>query len=129
MTTPDACGRNDVYAAMCPCRDLLDLLANKWSALAIGVLEEGPTRFGELRRRLEGVSPKVLSQTLKRLEASDLVTRTAYAEVPPRVEYALTGLGASAAAPLAHLRSWVEANAGHPEDAPGPLPVATPARG
>lgn len=53
--------RNDVYAAMCPCRDMLDLLANKWSALAIGALEEGPQRTGELKRRLEGISTKVLS--------------------------------------------------------------------
>lgn len=106
----EACERNDVYAAMCPCRDMLDLLANKWSALVIGALEDGPQRFGELRRRLEGVSPKVLSQTLKRLEEHGLLTRTVYAEVPARVDYELTDLGHSAAAPLAHLRDWVEAN-------------------
>lgn len=106
----EACGRNDVYAAMCPCRDMLDLLANKWSALVIGALEDGVQRFGELRRRLEGASPKVLSQTLKRLEAHALPTRTVYAEVPVRVDYELTNLGQSAAAPLAHLRGWVEAN-------------------
>ncbi|ALN16748.1 cinnamoyl ester hydrolase [Acidipropionibacterium acidipropionici] len=97
---------------MCPCRDMLDLLANKWSALAIGVLEETPHRFGELRRLLEGVSPKALSQTLKRLESQNLVTRTVYAEVPARVEYSLTDLGHSAAVPLRSLREWVEANAG-----------------
>lgn len=108
-----ACDRNDVYAAACPCRDMLDLLANKWSALAIGALEDGTLRFGELRHRLEGVSPKVLSATLKRLEEHGLLTRTVFAEVPPRVEYALTPLGRSAGAPLAHLRDWVEQNAGH----------------
>lgn len=111
-TTTDACDRNDVYAAACPCRDMLDLLANKWTALAIGALEDGPLRFGELKRLLQGVSPKVLSQTLKKLEDHDLVTRTAYAEVPPRVEYDLTDLGRSAGAPLAHLRSWVEDHVG-----------------
>ncbi|MCD7100529.1 winged helix-turn-helix transcriptional regulator [Pseudoclavibacter sp. 13-3] len=105
------CARNDVYATMCPCRDMLDLLANKWSALAIGALEDGALRNGELKRRLEGISPKVLSQTLKRLEAHGLVTRTVYAEVPSRVEYALTELGQSAAVPLKHLRDWVEGNA------------------
>ncbi|MXG90880.1 winged helix-turn-helix transcriptional regulator [Nocardioides flavescens] len=89
---------------------MLDLLANKWSALAIGALEAGPRRFGQLRSRLEGISPKVLSSTMKRLEDRELVTRTAYAEVPPRVEYALTDLGRSAAVPLAALRSWVEEN-------------------
>jgi len=98
---------------MCPCRDLLDLLANKWSALAIGALEAGPVRFGELRRTLEGVSPKVLSRTLKRLEDHDLITRTAYAEVPPRVEYALTEQGRGAAVPLAQLRDWVESTLRH----------------
>ncbi|ALG83217.1 MULTISPECIES: helix-turn-helix domain-containing protein [Actinomycetes] len=110
--TVDECDRNDVYAAMCPCRDMLDLLANKWSALAIGALEDGPQRNGQLKRRLEGVSPKVLSQTLKRLEDHGLLTRTVYPEVPARVEYELTDLGHSAAAPLKHLRDWVEHNVG-----------------
>ncbi|MFT4230888.1 MAG: helix-turn-helix domain-containing protein [Microbacterium sp.] len=106
----DQCERNDVYAAMCPCRDMLDLLANKWSALVIGALEDGPQRNGQLKRRLDGISPKVLSQTLKRLEDHDLLTRTVYPEVPARVEYELTDLGHSAAAPLKHLRDWVENN-------------------
>jgi DNA-binding HxlR family transcriptional regulator len=93
---------------------MLDLLANKWTALAIGVLEDGPHRFGELRRALQGVSPKVLSASLKRLESAGLVDRTVFAEVPPRVEYALTPLGVSAAEPLAHLRTWVEENVTRP---------------
>src|SRR5580704_4544502 len=59
---------HDVYAAQCPCRAMLDLLANKWSALAIGAMEKGPRRFGELQRCLQGVSPKVLTRTLRRLE-------------------------------------------------------------
>jgi DNA-binding HxlR family transcriptional regulator len=106
----DECERNDVYAAMCPCRDMLDLLANKWSALVIGALEDGPRRNGSIKRRLEGISPKVLSQTLKRLEDHGLLTRTVYPEVPARVEYELTSLGRSAAAPLKQLRDWVELN-------------------
>ncbi|WP_432984459.1 winged helix-turn-helix transcriptional regulator [Dactylosporangium sp. CA-233914] len=101
---------DDVYAACCPCRDMLDLLANKWSALALGALEPGPRRFGELRARLQGVSPKVLTATLRRLEEHGLVTRTVFAEVPPRVEYSLTDLGRDANGPLALLRAWVEAN-------------------
>ncbi|AUG82056.1 transcriptional regulator [Kitasatospora sp. MMS16-BH015] len=101
---------HDVYAALCPCRPLLDLLANKWSALAIGALEEGPQRFGELQRRLQGVSPKVLTQTLRRLEEAGLLDRTVYPAVPLHVEYALTPLGESAAVPLNALRSWVELN-------------------
>ncbi|QMU76692.1 helix-turn-helix transcriptional regulator [Streptacidiphilus sp. PB12-B1b] len=103
-------GDHDVYTAQCPCRAMLDLLANKWSALAIGALEEGPRRFGELQRTLQGVSPKVLTQTLRRLEDSALLTRTVYPAVPLHVEYALTPLGRSAAVPLGLLRSWVEEN-------------------
>ncbi|MEU6730740.1 helix-turn-helix domain-containing protein [Nonomuraea wenchangensis] len=100
--------RHDVYAAQCPCRDVLDLLANKWSALAVGALEEGPQRFGALQRRLEGVSPKVLTQTLRRLEENGFVDRTIYPAVPLHVEYALTDLGRGVAGPLGLLRSWVE---------------------
>ncbi|QUQ67074.1 winged helix-turn-helix transcriptional regulator [Kutzneria sp. CA-103260] len=113
MTTQCQTGRHsdhDVYAAQCPCRAMLDLLANKWSALAIGALEDGPLRFGELQRCLQGISPKVLTQTLRRLEESDLVVRTVYPAVPLHVEYALTRLGLSAAVPLGLLRTWVEVN-------------------
>ncbi|MDX6428780.1 MAG: hypothetical protein QOE54_1146 [Streptosporangiaceae bacterium] len=101
---------HDVYAAQCPCRPMLDLLANKWSAMAIGALEEGPQRFGALQRSLQGVSPKVLTQTLRRLEDTGLVDRTVYPAVPLHVEYALTDLGRSAAVPLGLLRRWVEEN-------------------
>lgn len=101
---------HDVYAAQCPCRALLDLLANKWSALAIGALEEGPQRFGELQRKLQGVSPKVLTQTLRRLEDSGILDRTVFPAVPLHVEYSLTPLGHSAAVPLNALRAWVEDN-------------------
>ncbi|MCO5967861.1 winged helix-turn-helix transcriptional regulator [Actinoallomurus soli] len=111
MTTTCTTGRHDrhdVYAAQCPCRDVLDLLASKWSALAIGAMEEGPQRFGALQRRLEGVSPKVLTNTLRRLEEMGFVDRTIYPAVPLHVEYSLTRLGRSVAAPLAGLRDWVE---------------------
>ncbi|RAG85575.1 transcriptional regulator [Streptacidiphilus pinicola] len=113
MATNCPTGRHahhDVYAAQCPCRALLDLLANKWSTLAVGALEEGPQRFGALQRRLQGISPKVLTQTLRRLEDFGLVDRTVYPAVPLHVEYALTALGKSAAVPLNALRTWVEEN-------------------
>ncbi|MGW5770561.1 winged helix-turn-helix transcriptional regulator [Streptomyces longwoodensis] len=111
MGTPCTSERHDhhdVYAAQCPCRDVLDVLANKWSALAIGAMEEGPQRFGALQRRLEGVSPKVLTSTLRRLEDKGFVERTVYPAVPLHVEYALTALGRSVAGPLGQLRTWVE---------------------
>ncbi|MGW1993700.1 winged helix-turn-helix transcriptional regulator [Embleya sp. NPDC001921] len=99
---------HDVYAALCPCRDVLDVLTGKWSALAIGVLEAGPQRFGVLQRRLQGVNAKVLTRTLRRLEDFGFVARTVYPDVPARVEYELTELGHSVARPLSGLRDWVE---------------------
>ncbi|MEW2548519.1 helix-turn-helix domain-containing protein [Streptomyces sp. NPDC047002] len=99
---------HDVYAALCPCRDVLTLLANKWAALAIGALEDGPQRFGALQKRLQGVSPKVLTNTLRRLEDFGFVDRTVYPAVPLHVEYALTVLGESVAVPLGSVRTWVE---------------------
>ncbi|OMC04474.1 cinnamoyl ester hydrolase [Mycobacterium sp. NS-7484] len=112
MARPCPTGRHDehnVYAENCPCRALLDLISNKWSALVIGVLDErGLVRFSELQAVLPGVGAKMLTQTLRRLEAASLVERTVYAEVPPRVEYTLSELGRSAAVPLAQIRTWAE---------------------
>ncbi len=111
MTAQCATGQHtihSVYEEQCPCRALLDLLANKWTALAIGALESGPMRFGELKQQLAGVSPKVLTQTLRRLETSALLTRTVYPAVPARVDYELTPVGLSVAQPLRALRDWVE---------------------
>jgi len=103
-------GEHDVYAALCQGRDVLEVLAAKWSALAIGALEAGPERFSVIQQRLDGVSPKVLTRTLRRLEEYGFVTRTVFAAVPARVEYELTDLGRGAARPLAQLRDWVESN-------------------
>lgn len=116
MTTTCPTGQHphhDVYTAQCPCRALLDLLADKWSALAIGALEAGPQRFGELQRKLQGISPKVLTQALRRLEDYGILDRTVYPAVPLHVEYSLTPLGHSAAVPLNALRTWVEEHIDH----------------
>jgi DNA-binding HxlR family transcriptional regulator len=114
MTSPESsgppCGARDAYLAACPCRELLDLLANKWSALALTALDGGPVRFGALRVRLEGISPKSLTQTLRRLEELGLVDRVVFPSVPLHVEYSLTDLGRDACVPLGELRRWVEAN-------------------
>ena len=114
MAQPCPSGRHDehdVYSASCPCRTLLDLLANKWSALIIGLLDDrGALRFTAVQAALPGVGAKMLTQTLRRLEAASLVTRTIYAEVPPRVEYELTELGRSVSEPLGALRAWAEDN-------------------
>ena len=100
----------DVYRLACPCRDVLDLVANKWTALVIGVLARRPHRFGELRREVAGITPKVLTQNLRGLERDGLISRTVYATTPPSVEYALTPLGESISGHLIALNDWTAAN-------------------
>ena len=98
----------DVYDARCPTRQALDRIADKWSALIVGLLAERPHRFGELRRKIGGISQKMLTQTLRSLEADGLVSRRAFPTVPVTVEYALTPLGETLVAPLASIRDWAE---------------------
>lgn len=94
------------FAAACPTRALLDQLADKWSVLVLIAVSDGPIRFNALRRAVEGVSQKMLAQTLRALERSGLVERTAFATVPVTVEYAITPLGRSLAAVVDQLRGW-----------------------
>ncbi len=99
----------DLYSESCPCRSILDLVASKWSTLIIGRLEEEPHRFGQLRRAVPGITQKMLTQTLRRLERDGLVARTVLTQMrPPQVEYSLTPLGQSAAKPLAAIGQWSE---------------------
>ncbi|WP_424812293.1 winged helix-turn-helix transcriptional regulator [Roseococcus sp. YIM B11640] len=98
------------YAATCPTRLVLDRIADKWAVLLLGLLAEGPRRFNQLRRAIEGISQKVLSQTLKSLERDGLVTRQAFATVPVTVEYSITPLGRTLAATVDGLRLWAEAH-------------------
>ena len=100
----------NAYAAQCPTRLVLDRVADKWTVLVLGLLTGGPLRFNALRRRVEGVSQKMLSQTLKGLERDGLVTRHAYATVPVTVEYVVTPLGTTLSATLDPLRLWAEMN-------------------
>ncbi len=95
----------------CPARALLSLLAEKWALLLIHALSEGPQRTGALRRRVGGISEKMLVQTLRRLESARLVARRSYDEVPPRVEYRLTELGWSLSPLVKALDLWVEEHA------------------
>lgn len=94
----------------CPTRSTVDLLANRWATQLLFALKDGPRRWGELRLELSGVSHKVLSETLKKLEAQGLVTRTLYPAVPPRTDYRLTPLGVSLLSPLTALYDWAEAH-------------------
>ena len=98
----------DVFNADCPARSILDILAERWPLLLIHSLSSGAARTGELRRRIGGISEKMLIQSLRRLERSGFVARRAYPEVPPRVEYTLTPLGASLSEPITALDRWVE---------------------
>lgn len=98
----------DVFSAPCPSRAALDRIADKWTALLVGALAPGPRRFGELRGEVEGISEKMLTQTLRSLERDGLVTRTVHHTVPPRVDYELTDLGRTLEAPLRAVREWAE---------------------
>lgn len=100
----------NAYDLRCPSRLVLDRIADKWTVLILGLLAGGPMRFNGLRRAVDGLSQKVLAQTLRRLERDGLVTRTAFATVPVTVEYALTPLGRTLAETVDALRLWAEAN-------------------
>ncbi|GAA3735938.1 DNA-binding HxlR family transcriptional regulator [Spinactinospora alkalitolerans] len=106
-STPDRPG--DLDDPACPTRRLIDRVGDKWSVLVILHLVRGTHRFSELRCAIGGVTPKVLTHTLRELERDGLVEREVHAEVPPRVEYRLTDLGRDAVAPLDALRDWAEA--------------------
>jgi DNA-binding HxlR family transcriptional regulator len=97
----------DPYTRGCPSRDLLDRIGDKWTVLVLGELaKHGACRFSELRKRLSGVSEKMLTQTLRAVERDGLVLRTVYPAVPVRVEYALTPLGQTLREPLKTLTEW-----------------------
>ncbi|MGW6697133.1 winged helix-turn-helix transcriptional regulator [Nocardia sp. NPDC055049] len=98
----------DAYSAKCPTRQVLDHIAGKWTILVIDALLDGTQRYTDLSRRIEGVSQKMLTQTLRSLEADGFVTRTVYPTIPPKVDYALTALGRSLAEPITALRQWTE---------------------
>ena len=89
-------------------RDVLARVGDKWTVLVVTTLVDGgPLRFTALHQRIPGISQRMLSQTLRALTRDGLITRTAYAEVPPRVEYALTPLGRSLGDAVAHVVEWV----------------------
>ena len=99
-----------------PVRRLVDAIGSKWALLCLYALDDGPARFNALERRLAGISQKVLAQTLRKLELLGVVTRTVYAEVPPRVVYALTPRGQSLESVLSAMLEWgnLDAAAGRP---------------
>lgn len=102
----------DVMDIDCPSRMVLQRIGDKWTPLVMQALKTGPGRFTAVRAAVGGVTPKVLTQTLRTLERDGLVARTVYAQVPPRVDYALTELGATLLEPLDAVRAWAEDHAG-----------------
>lgn len=95
----------------CPTRTVLDHVMSKWGVLVLLALTDGTTRWGQLRRTVEGISEKMLASTLRTLEADGFVARTAFPEVPPRVEYSLTARGEDLMAHMLPLMGWIADNA------------------
>lgn len=93
-------------------RELLDRVGDKWSLLVIGLLGEGDRRFNEIRRRVDGISQRMLAVTLRGLERDGLVTRTVYPTVPPKVEYSLTVMGKTLLSTVCELVEWADNYAG-----------------
>jgi DNA-binding HxlR family transcriptional regulator len=98
----------DVFDANCPTRTVLDNVTSRWAVLVLWALLDGTQRFSDLRRRIGGVSEKMLAQTLQRLERDGFVHRLAHPVIPPHVDYSLTPLGETAARQVAGLTSWIE---------------------
>lgn len=108
-STPTVAPRGgDLYSPDCPSRVVLDHLTSRWGVLALLALLDGTQRFSELRRRIGGVSEKMLAQTLRSLEADGFVERKVLPVIPPHVEYSLSAMGREVAAHLQTLTAWIE---------------------
>lgn len=107
--TPHTDSPANILASTCPSRTVMRHLTDRWTPMIVAALSEEPTaRFSELKDRIQGVSPKVLTQTLRSMERDGLVTRKVTAAMPPRVDYALTPLGTTLTAPINALRRWAQ---------------------
>ncbi len=98
----------DAYLALCPSRQLLDRISDKWVTLVLCAVAEGPQRYSELSRQVAGVSPKMLTQTLRNLERDGLVRREVTPTVPVTVEYFITDLGRSLHHEVVAMKRWAE---------------------
>ena len=106
----DKLQRGDLFAAQCPSREVLKHITSRWGVLLLVALLDGTHRFSDLRRKVGGVSEKMLAQTLQWLENDGLVRRVSYPVVPPHVEYSLTPLGVEAGRRVEALADWIEGN-------------------
>ncbi|MGM3172908.1 winged helix-turn-helix transcriptional regulator [Dickeya lacustris] len=116
MPTLDNLLRGDVLAAACPSRKVLQHITSRWGILILLVLDAKTLRFSELRRLINGVSERMLAQTLQALEGDGLINRVAYDVVPPHVEYSLTPLGQEASEKVRVLIDWIEQSMPHIAD-------------
>jgi DNA-binding HxlR family transcriptional regulator len=96
------------YDVGCPAREVLELIASKWTVLVVDALSEGPRRYSTLRREITGVSHKMLTQTLRELERDGIVIRTVYDTKPPSVDYRLSQLGDTLTDPIGAIRQWAD---------------------
>ncbi len=102
--------RGDLFATACPSRDVLKHVTSRWGVLVLVALMEGTHRFSDLRRKVGGVSEKMLAQTLQYLEKDGFINRVSHPVVPPHVEYSLTPLGAEIGKQVGSLADWIEIN-------------------
>lgn len=102
--------RGDLFSAKCPSREILRHVTSRWGVLVLVALLDGTYRFSDLRRKISGISERMLAQTLQWLEQDGLVLRKAYPVVPPHVEYSLTPLGLEAGKRVEALADWIELN-------------------
>jgi DNA-binding HxlR family transcriptional regulator len=102
--------RGELLAAECPSRSVLKHVTSQWGVLVLMVLLKGTTRFSQIRKKVNGVSEKMLAQTLQSLESDGFLNRRSFPVVPPHVEYSLTPMGEEVAAHISALAEWIESN-------------------
>ena len=102
--------RGEVFSTACPSREILNHVTSRWGVLVLVALMEGTHRFSDLRRKIGGVSEKMLAQTLQQLEKDGFIDRISYPVVPPHVEYSLTPLGSEIGSQVDGLIDWIESN-------------------
>ncbi|MGL5807301.1 MAG: winged helix-turn-helix transcriptional regulator [Xenococcaceae cyanobacterium] len=110
MVNNHICNKEEpsIFTLECPTQKVMDILCNKWSLIILYCLSFGTKRHNQLQKQIEGISQKMLTQTLKHLERHGLVARNVYPVIPPKVEYSLTPVGTTLIEPLAYLCHWSE---------------------
>lgn len=110
LTLSQQLGDGNLFAEQCPSREVLKHVTSRWGVLILVALRDGTHRFSDLRRKMGGVSEKMLAQSLQALEQDGFINRVSYPVVPPHVEYSLTPLGEQVSEKVAALADWIEVN-------------------